>query len=232
MPDSNQHRKTEAADRFYRRRLPHWQPPNATYFVTFRLADSLPVHVLQRLKEDRERRRQAVLRSNVSEREERKELYNLEKAYFGQFDKWLDRCVESSPSWLARPDVARIVAKAIHELSAQNYDLLAYCVMPNHVHLVLELAESSSNLESRAPFAAYPLSRVLKRIKGRTAREANQLLHRQGSFWHHGSYDHVVRDGRELERIIWYVINNPVKAGLAQDWKAWPFTYVRADLQP
>ena len=232
MPDSSRHQKTEAADHFYRRRLPHWQPLSATFFVTFRLANSLPVHVLQQLKKDRERRRQAVLRSNRSEREKRKELYNLEKAYFGHFDKWLDRCVESSPSWLARPDVARIVADAIQQLCRQSCGLLAYCVMPNHVHLAIELTEHSNDQESRAPFAAYPLSRVLKRIKGRTAREANQLLHRQGGFWHHESYDHVVRDGRELERIIWYLINNPVKAGLAQDWKAWPFTYVRADLQP
>ncbi len=64
-------------------------------------------------------------------------------------------------------------------------------------------------------------------IKGFTAGRANQLLGRTGAFWLHESYDHYVRDEAELRRIVAYVVNNPVKAGLVTEWQAWPWTYVR-----
>ncbi len=62
-------------------------------------------------------------------------------------------------------------------------------------------------------------------LKGYSAHEANGVLKRQGKFWQAESYDHFVRDGAELERIIYYVVNNPVKAGLVDDWDQWPWTY-------
>jgi hypothetical protein len=64
-------------------------------------------------------------------------------------------------------------------------------------------------------------------IKGFTAGRANRLLGRFGAFWLHESYDHCVRNEAELRRIIAYVANNPVKAGLVTEWQAWPWTYVR-----
>lgn len=75
--------------------------------------------------------------------------------------------------------------------------------------------------------APYPLTDTLKLLKGRTARYCNQELHRTGKFWHHESYDHVVRNQKEYERIVWYILNNPVKAGLVETWKDWKFTFVK-----
>jgi hypothetical protein len=68
---------------------------------------------------------------------------------------------------------------------------------------------------------------ILHSLKRHTAREANRLLNRTGSFWEHESYDHYVRDRAEWERIVNYVINNPVKAGLVADWSKWPYSYHR-----
>ncbi|WP_240540755.1 transposase [Hymenobacter montanus] len=86
--------------------------------------------------------------------------------------------------------------------------------MPNHVHMVVELPET-----------APPLIRTMQRLKGYTATQANKLLARSGTFWQPESYDHVVRPG-ELERIINYVLENPVKAGLVDEWGQWPHTYL------
>ena len=66
---------------------------------------------------------------------------------------------------------------------------------------------------------------ILRLIKGATAREANKILNRRGAFWQHESYDRVVRDEKELNRIIWYTINNPVKAGLVKNAEDWKWSY-------
>ena len=66
---------------------------------------------------------------------------------------------------------------------------------------------------------------ILRLIKGATARKANKILNRTGSFWQHESYDRVVRNEKELNRIIWYTINNPVKAGLVKNAEDWKWSY-------
>ena len=76
--------------------------------------------------------------------------------------------------------------------------------MTNHVHVLFRLQR--------------PASRVLQWLKGTTARSANQTLARTGKpFLQRESYDHWVRDGRELERIAVYIESNPVKAGLTAE---------------
>ena len=67
-------------------------------------------------------------------------------------------------------------------------------------------------------------------IKGYTARQANLILERQGYFWQHESYDHIVRDPAELDRIRRYILNNPVKAGLVDEWRDWPWSYCRYEI--
>jgi REP element-mobilizing transposase RayT len=211
---------------FYRRRLPHWHPEGQTFFITFRLANSFPDQVIQALQEERERERR-IIRAQFSGNQQRQELYNLDKKYFGRFDAWLDRCIAESPRWLAQENVARIVAEQIHALDGERCRLIAYCIMFNHGHLLIDTADYQPPVTPphAGPTAPYPLADTLKLLKGRTARYCNQALGRSGAFWHHESYDHVVRDEKEFERIIWYILNNPVKAGLVKNWEDWPFTY-------
>lgn len=210
---------------FYRRKLPHWHPEGRVFFITFRLANSLPIHIVRELKEQRERERK-IIQSKFSGTQQREQLYTLEKKYFGRFDSWLDRCVEESPRWLAEERVARVVAEEIHKLDGERYDLAAYCIMSNHCHLLVDTGEHSAKPAHRGATASYPLTDTLKLLKGRTARFCNQALNRAGKFWHHESYDHVVRNQKEYERIVWYILTNPVKAGLAEKWDDWQFTYV------
>jgi hypothetical protein len=81
-------------------------------------------------------------------------------------------------------------------------------------------------IHHRGPTAPYPLADTLKRLKGRTARRCNLALGRSGPFWHHESYDHIVRNQQEYERIVAYILNNPVKAGLVENCEDWKFSFV------
>jgi len=211
---------------FYRRNLPHWHPEGVMYFITFRLANSLPIRVIQELQEQREREQQKI-RAKFSGTQQQDELYKLEKKYFGHFDSWLDRCVEESPRWLAEERVAQIVADEIHQLDGERYTLFAYCVMSNHGHLLVDTGERVFKPVHEGVTAPYPLTDTLKLLKGRTARYCNQALGRRGKFWHHESYDHVVRNQKEYERIVRYILNNTVKAGLVKTWEDWKFTFVK-----
>ncbi|WP_375419379.1 transposase [uncultured Hymenobacter sp.] len=191
---------------YYERNLPHRLPPGEAVFLTFRLAGSLPREVLEQLRAETE----LVQRSLIPEPAQ---LYAEQKRYFGRFDAQL-AANDSGPTWLRQPDIAALVAQSLHYFDGKSYELVCYCLMPNHVHLVVMLAPD-----------APPLIKTLQRLKSYTATQANKLLGRTGAFWQAESYDHVVRKG-EMPRIISYVLENPVKAGLVEDWQQWPYTYV------
>jgi len=215
---------------YYHRRLPHYHPTGSVFFITFRLADSLPVHVAQELLDERDKELRK-LKERLSGPTYRLAVYQLAKKYFGRFDSWLDRCARG-PQWLKDEAIAQIVMREILALQGQRYRLLAFCVMANHVHLLIEMMsyEQLAPGSSASTTAAYPLAETLRLLKGRTARYCNQALGRTGAFWHHESYDHVVRDDKELGRIVKYIVENPVKAGLVDDWRQWRYTYVAPEV--
>jgi putative transposase len=221
----NKFREREKMKEFYWKSLPHWIPPEATFFVTFRLANSLPAAILTELMKEREKERNLVLKRFTGEKQQ-SELYEMQKKWFARFDAWLDRCLTESPRWLAHPEVACIIAREIHAFDGEYYKLLAYTIMPNHIHLLVNSLPLAVSPQHRGTTAPYPLADTLKRLKGRTARYANQALGRSGAFWQHESYDHVVRDAAELERILCYILANPVNAGLVSHWGEWPHTFV------
>ncbi|MBU6122456.1 transposase [Hymenobacter siberiensis] len=191
---------------YYERNLPHRLPPGELIFITFRLAGSLPQEVLERLQTEARLLQESCGPDPAAQYAERKK-------YFGRFD---DLLAGSSygPTWLRQPDVAAIVAQALHYPDGKGYHLRCYCIMPNHAHLVVELPEGAPSLV-----------KTLQSLKGYSSKQANQLLGRSGSFWQAESYDHVVRPG-ELDRIIRYVLDNPVKAGLVDDWEKWPYSFL------
>lgn len=135
--------------------------------------------------------------------------YRAHKQLFGIMDAELD-AARSGPKWLAEVTIAGMVSDALHSWDGKVYTLEGYCVMPNHVHLVCTPLSIQGEV--------YSLTKIMQSIKGNTARQANFILGRSGYFWQHESYDHVVRDASELERIINYVLENPVRAGLTARW--------------
>jgi REP element-mobilizing transposase RayT len=205
-------------DIFYRRNLPHIHPEGSAFFITFSLVHAIPVDVLERLKTEHE---QELRQAAPAQR------YTIQKKYFGKYDEWLDRC-ENSPRWLEKAEIADIVAEEIQRMNGERFSLIAYCIMPNHVHLLLE-ALNAIKAQHRGQTAKYPLTDTLRLLKGRTARACNLAVRREGQFWQHESYDHFARDEAELRRIIAYILHNPVKAGLVKEWNEWTFSYVNPD---
>jgi putative transposase len=200
---------------YYHRNLPHIQPPGATFFITFRLYGSLPLEVLRRWKEEAEAYERLLATLPQAEIEIKR--HEEHKRFFGRYDSELDRA-EFGPQWLREPAVATIVFDALKGKNGQEYDLEAFTIMSYHVHVVLTPLPIENN-------GYTPLASILHGIKRSTAWYANSALGRKGSFWQHESYDHFVRNERELERIVNYVKYNPVKAKLVEDWEAWPWTY-------
>jgi len=126
----------------------------------------------------------------------------------GKGSVWMDRYLDTSrqgPRFLRQPEVAGLVVETLQGgVESGYYDLRAFVVMGNHVHVLLRPLQ--------------PAGWVLQWLKGTTARGANQILGRTGQpFWQRESYDHWVREERQLQRIVAYIENNPVHAGHARE---------------
>jgi REP element-mobilizing transposase RayT len=173
-----------------RGRLPHWEADRGIYFVTFRLADSVPRAVLESLKQ----RNQLPGGRKISRAK--------------PLEDFLDR--GGGACYLANPRIAEIVGKALNRFDQERYRLFAWCLMPNHVHVVFQ------------PEPGHALAGILHSWKSFTAQEANLLLGRKGPFWQREYYDHLIRDGKQFVRAIRYVAENPARAGLTR----WPWVYV------
>jgi REP element-mobilizing transposase RayT len=203
---------------FYQRHLPHIQPPGATLFITFRLAGSIPAEVLKQLALEAESR-DARLSRMPDPKERAIEAYREHRRMFGLWDRALDT-TKSGPFWLRDPQIAELVPGSMHHCDGKTYDLVAYCVMPNHVHVIFTPLPKPEG-------GYHAMSAIMHSLKRYTARESNLLLGREGQFWQHENYDHVVRDEAELNRIIRYVLNNPAEAGLVERWEDWQWSYCK-----
>jgi len=211
---------------YYKRNLPHYQPLDAVYFATFRLANSLPKSVIEQLRiENLKQTNKIESLKNKKERENK--LYHQQKRYFGKFDSLLDNSTSGSV-WLKDERVAKLVSDSIRFRDNKEYDLYAYCVMPNHVHMLFDVTRNAVSRHNVAE--TYIVTRILQSLKMFTARDANEILERKGQFWHRESYDHIVRNQEEFINVVDYIIQNPVKAGLVKNWRDWKWTYVRDDL--
>lgn len=206
---------------YYRRNLPHIQPAGGEFFCTFRLVNSLPKEALEQYWSKRKEIQKALKENSV--RQEK-----LRKLRFVTFDNLLSNS-DSGNFWLRKKEIAQTVADKLFEYDSEKYQLLCYCIMPNHVHLLIKLNKRD---KSRSTKIKYPLTKILKLIKGGTAFECNKILDRNGQFWQHESYDHLVRNDKERDNIIRYILQNPVKAGLVKYWKDWEWSFCKEGYLP
>jgi REP element-mobilizing transposase RayT len=181
----------------YVRHLPHWRQKGATYFVTFRLHDSLPKDKLEELAA---LRREWERRNPPPHSDE--QLEELASDAVRRIDRWLDQGMGCCR--LKDGEAARCVASAMHYFDRERYELGCYVVMPNHVHVVVRpvLCETE------------PLERILQSWKRFTSLEINRLSGAAGQLWQEESFDRIIRDEEHLYRVIQYVGSNPARAGL------------------
>ena len=189
----------------YQRHLPHWRQDGATYFVTFRLHDSLPQSKLQELEMFKaDWRRRSPPPHSPGEAEQ------LTREVMRRVEAWLDQGMGSC--LLRSGEVAAILADTLHCDDGREQELDCYVVMPNHVHaLVRPLAP-----------AELPLETILQRWKGKSSCLINRYLQRTGTLWQRESFDRIVRDEEHLYRAIQYIGRNPKNAGLLPtDFRLW-----------
>lgn len=147
-------------------------------------------------------------------------LYDEWKRQFGRMDKFLD-AARYGPTWLSEPEIAELVAQAFYYFDDVRYRLDAFSILSNHAHLVLSpLAKSDGSF--------YALRSIMHSLKSFTANKANTILGRSSKpFWQGESYDHVIRNEPEWQRVMMYVLNNPVNASLVESWDKWQWTYCK-----
>ncbi len=195
---------------YYKRKLPHFIVKDYAYFITTRLANSLPTSVINRLKKEYAVRLNKVFHNNKKEKIE--EYENLKWDYFETFDDKLDFST-NSPHWLRNKQISEIVKDSLHFRDGKDWELIAYTIMSNHIHLVILPNFDKFEKESRY-VEKYPLGKIMGSFKKFTGAKANRILNRAGPFWQAENYDHIIRNKQELVNIVKYVLNNPVKVGL------------------
>jgi adenine-specific DNA-methyltransferase len=180
-------------------KLPHWTQENSWYFITFRLADSIPKQKVEQLKKERELWFEKHRKKDRTEysKEELKEYYYL---FSERVENWLNaghgKCV------LKNKLNAEIVANAIKYFDGKRYELDEWVVMPNHVHVLVK------------PFENYSISDITHSWKSFSANEINKNINSSGQLWMHESYDHIVRNEKAFRAIKNYIKQNPQKAGI------------------
>jgi REP element-mobilizing transposase RayT len=185
--------------------LPHWEAATATYFVTFRLADSLPQEALKGILFAR--KDIPLTAAQMGRQISQSERKRLVKLHAHRIEKYLD--AGAGACFLRNAAVANVVADSLQQFDGTRYRLFAWCVMPNHVHVVFRM------------IAGNTLAGILHSWKSYSAKRANQILHRSGELWQREYYDRLVRDVSEFHRAVQYVVDNPKRAGL----KNWPWVW-------
>ena len=174
--------------------LPHFDPGSTTQFITSRLYDSLPQKILERFR--------AELEAKIVEDIDREVMILIEKF----LDSGYGKC------FLKERAVAEIVKNSLQKFDGERYKLIAWVIMPNHVHLLLK------------PLNGWELYKILQSFKSFTAQESNKLLNRNGKFWMREYFDRRIRDCEHFEKTLRYIENNPVKAGFCEKQSDWEFS--------
>jgi len=177
--------------------LPHWELEGATYSIIYRLHDSLPLHVLQQLWRERESMKRQSANLTVIQR------IKIEEAFAIRLDDELH--VNRGACHLRNPRLADRIAENLQHFNERRYSLYAWCVMPNHVHVVVR------------PFQGEHLDQILHSWKSYTSHVASSIVGTT-KFWAREYFDRMIRDERHLVDAIEYVRGNPAKAGLT-GWK-------------
>jgi len=171
--------------------LPHFDQDGFTQFITFRLYDSVPQTVLDKWRLD-------LKNGEIKDADFRRRVeYYLDQNY--------------GEGFLIRPLIGRLVEEALLKWDGERYRLIAWVIMPNHVHLLF------------SSLAAHTVANIMHSIKSYTSHAANKLLDRSGHFWAREYYDRYIRDSRHFASTIAYIENNPVKARLCAKPEDWPF---------
>lgn len=186
-------------DELKRRNLPHLYFNDGMYFVTARLAGTLPISLINNLSE-------------ISNKNKNIPFDDFRK-HFVEYDNFLDNR-QVSDYKLTDFVLSSVLSDCFFYPDRKDYNLICFTIMPTHFHFAFELLPGNKGI-----------SKIMQSIKGVSARRINKALNRSGKLWQDESYDRWIRNDVELYFVIRYILENPVKACLANNWNDWKFTY-------
>jgi REP element-mobilizing transposase RayT len=192
--------------------MPHWQPPEDTFFITYRLFGSIPLDVIDQLK------RNYTIQKNHPDNQTIPRKGIIREEYFDTFENAIEKNL-NEPHWLKDDAVAAIIMNSLFFNNNKQYILWCACLMSNHVHIIISTLPGSPLLNV-----------ILQNHKKFTAVQSNKLLDRSGKFWAEESFDTLIRNNAHYFRAASYCIQNPVKAGLVKNWTDWKWTYLHPEL--
>ena len=190
--------------RIHEMHLPHWRQDGVTYFITSRLADSMPRERLEQWCEERAAWLKARGLHSVAELDQlpARERHDVHRHFTAEWHRWLDAgygaCV------LCAPEIRKILVAGMMQHHGERYDLNAWVVMPNHLHALV------------TPLAQWTLGAIVQGWKGGSARAINLRLGKTGRLWQAEPYDHIVRSEEQMEHYRRYIAENPIKARLRE----------------
>ena len=197
MPDrdSIQFFSPEAPTTVGTNRLPHWDQQGRIYNLTWRLADSIPAHLLREFQIE-----ETIWRDHHPEPWSPEIEFEYLRRFVGRIEHELD--LHHGECLLRKPDCASIVAQALQHFEGKRTRLHAWIVMPNHVRVLSEILEG------------YHLPDLMHSWKGFTSRQINQHLDRSGTLWQKGYHDRLIRDWDHFANVVAYFRRNPIKGHL------------------
>ena len=170
--------------------LPHFDHPGLIQIITFRLKDALPSNLFETYADE-------LACLNGRER-------------YQYFERHLDAGYGSC--LLREPRIARVVEDALLYFDDKRYQLFAWVIMPNHVHVMIEM------------FPGYQMGKIIHSWKSFSAKQANKILKRNGAFWQPDYFDRFIRNYDHFKAAIEYIHNNPVRANIAVDPDDWQYS--------
>ena len=201
---------------YYRRNLPHIQPVDAVFFITYCLQFDLPDDFIKAASLRKKEFNDNI--KTLSEKEVGGKKYSFNKKQFIIWDDFIANYNNTS-EWLTKPEIAALIIESLKYRDREEYELICYCIMPNHVHILIKPNQKSDD----KPFS---LARIMKNHKSYTAVKANKILNRKGQFWQRDYYDHYIRNEKEFYNVIRYILDNSVRAGFVDDYKDWKYSWV------
>ncbi len=180
--------------------LPHFDDARTQQFITFRLGDAVPRQVLDVYQEKLTSARQAGNHLDCAK------IQNV-------LDRYMDQGYGAC--YFKQPELASVVEKALQFFHGERYELIAWTIMPNHVHVLI------------TEYEGFSLSSVVQSWKSYTSKQVNKLLGRRGTLWQREYYDRYIRDLNHFFKVLYYIDFNPVKAGLVAKPEDWQFGSAR-----
>jgi len=206
--------------------LPHINPYAEKFFVTFVLFSDKIAEFYAGIK--KEQKVEIKKLKDLNDKESFLKISIIRKKYFDIFDSFLGKNPVEGID-LTQENIAEIIIERLKLLDGKLYKLGAYCIMSNHVHILFDTAEQLKNIDENVEINSLNfvnVSKIMQLIKGATSFEINKILNRKGTLWLRDYWDHLVRNEKEFTNIANYIAQNPVKAGLVDDWTKWRFTQI------